>query len=423
MAAIFASIDAASIGWAFGAAMLGASCLRAAWGAIALGERQRTRETLAHHRRDHFAKQLTAALEWARSSQPRWKAWTGMRKFRVTRVVDDSKNCRSYYLAPLDGRSLPRYSPGQYLTFHLPARRSGEPIVRCYSLSDRPREDTYRVTVKRALAPANCPEAPPGQGSGYFHDLVGEGSQLEVEAPQGAFFLDPTDQLPVVLIGGGIGVTPLVSMAAAMTEFIDPRTAYLFVGVRNGREHPLRAETHALAERNPRLHLNIAYSRPLVDDRLGSDFDQHGRVDVAHLRRNLPSNNFRFYVCGPPGMMESLIPELLAWGVPREHLHFEAFGPASVRGLGHPSTEKCEVRFAQSGETLTWDGSESSLMALAEKQGLSMEAGCRAGSCGQCRVALAAGAVIHVKPPGVELADGECLPCIAAPAGDVILEA
>jgi ferredoxin-NADP reductase len=247
---------------------------------------------------------------------------------------------------------------------------------------------------------------------------------VHAEAPQGAFFLDPTDDLPLVLIGGGIGVTPLVSMAAALVHRRDPRPVYLFTGFRNGREHPFRLWLKELATGAPNVHVDVSYSRPRATDRPGMDFDYRGRVDIARLQRVLPSSNFRYYVCGPPAMMESLVPALVAWGVLPTHIHFEAFGPASVKGLTSAGrSAPCDVQFARSGSMLRWSGEQDSLLELAEKGGVALESGCRAGNCGQCRVTISAGRATHAKRPGVQLADGECLACIARPEGDVIVDA
>jgi ferredoxin-NADP reductase len=332
-------------------------------------------------------------------------------------------DCRSYYLIPEDGRPLPRFEPGQYLTFHLPSADPARPLVRCYSLSERPREDFYRVTVKRVAPPTDSAHLPAGRVSNYFHRDVVPGSQLQIEAPQGAFFLDPTDALPVVLIGAGIGITPVMSMAAALVHVSDRRPIYLFAGFRNGGEHPFRARLAEFKADVPNLHVDISYSRPLERDAVSRSFDHRGRIDVSRLRRVLPSNNFRYYVCGPAAMMQSLVPALLDWGVPAEHIQYEAFGPATVRGLAGDATAPCEVQFARTGRAARWTGAEASLLELAEQNGVPLEYGCRAGSCGQCRVMIAAGRVVHAKQPGVQLVDGECLACIARPQGDVVVDA
>lgn len=338
--------------------------------------------------------------------------------------MDEAKDCRSYYLLPEDGRPLPLFEPGQYLTFHLPSGDPTRPLVRCYSLSERPRDDFYRVTVKRAQAPVNHAHVRPGQGSSYFHREVQPGSRLEIEAPQGAFFLDPTDSSPVVLIGGGIGVTPIMSMAAALVHGRDSRPLFLFAGFRSSADHPFRARLAEYKSNVPNLHVDICYSRPLASDRQDRDYDHRGHVDVARLRRVLPSSNFRYYLCGPAAMMQSLVQGLIAWGVPIEHIRYEAFGPATVKGLGGGEvTAPCNVQFARSEREVRWTGAESSLLELAELNGVRLESGCRAGSCGQCRVMVAAGRVTHAKHPGVQLVDGECLACIARPLGNVVVDA
>jgi ferredoxin-NADP reductase len=415
--------ETASIGVLSGAALVGAAGMQAARAMCGVVRRQQESSAGAEGRRAAFVNRLETAMHWARASQPTLRAWQGTRPFRIAAIVDETPQCRSFYLTPEDGRPLPRFEPGQYLTLHLPTADPMRPLVRCYSLSDRPRDDYYRVTVKRIGGPHGRPRPAAGRGSGYLHREAGPGSVLHAEAPQGAFFLDPTDELPVVLVGGGIGITPLVSMAAMLVHRGDARPAYLAVGFRNSREHPFRLQLQELATQAPSLRMDVSYSQPLAVDVEGLDFQHRGRVDLDHLKRVLPSNNFRFYLCGPAGMMESLVPGLIAWGVPKEHIHYEAFGPASVRGLCNQNSEPCNVQFARSGRLLPWTGEEPSLLALAERGGVALDSGCRAGNCGQCRVMIAAGRVAHAKPPGVQLVEGECLACIARPMGDVVVDA
>ena len=427
-------LEPASLGLISGAALLGTAGIRAVRGVRGLLRREQEQIERTERERAAFANQLDAALHWARASQPRLKAWLGVRTFLVSAVVDETADCRSYYLVPEDGRSLPRFEPGQYLTFHLPTPDRMRPLVRCYSLSDRPRDDYYRITVKRVAhsaetdpASSNEHRAAPHEtlsGSHYFHREVLVGSSLEVEAPQGSFFLDPTDELPVVLIGGGIGVTPILSMAAALVHRRDRRAIFAFMGFRNSGEHPFKARFEELAARTSNLTLDVTYSQPRESDRPEVDYSHWGHVTLDRLRQVLPSNNFRYYLCGPPAMMESLVPALLEWGVPPEHINYEAFGPASIRGLSDAAaSEPCNVDFVRSERSLRWQGTEDSLLDLAEQGGVRLEWGCRAGNCGQCRVMIAAGRVAHAKRPGVELVDGECLACIARPVGDVVVEA
>ena len=141
--------------------------------------------------------------------------WPGYRTFIVQRksFEDAAKLICSFYLVPEDGRPLADFLPGQYLTFALDVTTptSGtQSITRCYSLSDAPRSSHYRISVKRALAPAGGTIAE-GIASNYLHDHVAVGSRLQVRAPKGHFHIDNSDT-PVVLIAGGVGITPMLSM-------------------------------------------------------------------------------------------------------------------------------------------------------------------------------------------------------------------
>jgi uncharacterized protein len=415
-------VDWQSIGMVSGAALLSVSGLQMFAALVVNRNRQFRHRRRYVQNRVQFGEQLGGALKWARAAKPIFKAWAGERPFRVAAVVDEAVGYKSFYLVPTDGQSLPRFEPGQYLTFSLPLDPQRKPIVRCYSLSDRSREDYYRVTIKLAQAPQGQTLST-GQGSGYFHSKVKVGMTLGVQAPQGAFFLDPSDQVPVVLVSGGVGITPILSMASSIAHEHVPRTVYLFAGFRNSSEHPCREQLAALVKEKE-YHCDISYSQPLATDRMGYDYSHLGHVTILRLRQLLPSNNFRFYVCGPPAMMEDLVPALFKWGVPESHVHFEAFGPASVHGLQKKvPTAPCHVEFAKSKAELAWKGEFHSLLDLAESEGMTLNSGCRAGNCGACALKIASGKIIHTKTPGVPLSVDECLTCIGVPEGDIVLEA
>ena len=145
-------------------------------------------------------------------------AWDGFKEFLVKRRVieDDIRSVCSFYLVPTDGQPLPTFKPGQFLTFRLqledPVRHEPRSVVRCYSLSDRHNPDYYRVSIKRAPPPAESPGVPAGLSSNFFHDQVQEGARLLVKAPSGHFHLMTDEPLPIVLVGGGIGITPMLSI-------------------------------------------------------------------------------------------------------------------------------------------------------------------------------------------------------------------
>jgi hypothetical protein len=373
----------------------------------------------------------------ANASAPSDSAWAGWREFRVVkRAFEDAAHSQcSFHLQPVDGKPLPAFKPGQFLTFafDIKPRTGSEPaagrtITRCYSLSDRPDPARYRVTIKRVPAPAEHPEFPPGLSSSHFHDKVQVGDILRVKAPAGHFFIDPDPGVPVVLIAGGIGITPLMSMLRWCIAVQPQRTIHLYHGLRNSAEHVFKPVLEEIAATHPAVHLNIVYSRAGESDRLGRDHQHAGHVDINLLRRTLPHGRHQFYLCGPPAMMQTLVPALAAWGVPIADIHFEAFGPASVKLPGAaetavPAATDIEVRFAGSGRTLSWDGQDASLLDFAERHGITVESGCRSGGCGTCETRLLEGSVQYDHRPDHDVAAGHCLLCVGRPASSLVLEA
>jgi ferredoxin-NADP reductase len=359
--------------------------------------------------------------------------WSGLREFEVKRrVVEDTDGqiC-SFYLAPLDGEPLPPFKPGQYLTFRLDMEGAdgGGTITRCYSLSDRPGSDHYRVTIKRVPAPLNKPELPPGRSSNYFHDHIQEGSHLQVKAPAGHFFLDQESERPLVLIGGGIGITPMLSMLGYLLENGSQREIWLFYGVRNSHEMVMQPQLQALAGRHANFHLHSCFSKPLEGEILGTHYQHRGWVDIDLLRRTLPMAGYQFYLCGPPPMMQSLVPGLEALGINPSDIHYEAFGPASLPGRGAAtrdlppeSATTHQVYFSRSDRNVTWQPGGGSLLELAEAEGIEVDSGCRSGSCGACQTRLVSGEVHYESPPDADIESGHCLLCTSTPDSDLVLQ-
>ncbi len=365
-------------------------------------------------------------------TSPAVAAWSGFRIFLVERKVaeDASQSVCSFYLKPEDGQALPDFFPGQFLTFQLempkPAGGS-EQILRCYSLSDAPRQDGYRISIKRAPSPVGS-SMPPGRSSNFFHDHVAVGSRLQVRAPAGHFHIDRSDA-PVVLIGGGIGITPMLSMLNWCLAEQPKREVWLFYGVRHGRELVMRSHLETLAAAHPDFHLRFCFSDPLSDDIAGRDYHYRGRIDVQLLRMQLPLKPYHYYICGPTPLMESLVPALEDWGVPDAHIHFEAFGPASIKRK-QPATSLVStaadsdivVTFARSGKQMQWQPETGSLLDFAESNGIAVNSGCRAGGCGTCQTTIRTGEVSYRQPPEFDPEPGNCLLCVCVPKTSVTLE-
>jgi uncharacterized protein len=355
-------------------------------------------------------------------------AWSGFRKFKVVSKVKETIDITSFYLAPHDGKELPGFMPGQFLTFQIHLPNQPQPVIRCYSLSDSPfHPDRYRVSIKRVPAPRDNPTAPPGLVSNYFHDCLNENDIVDVKAPSGHFYLPMTKKTPVVLIGGGVGITPVLSMLNAINEMSSQREVWFFLGVRNKKEHVMKEHLEMVAQEIENVHLNVFYSAPEETDRLNEDYHVKGRVNVENMKPILPSSNFDFYICAPPPMVKDLRTDLADWGVPKKNIHFEAFGPATVKGCKKDTTKdssvKIDIQFEKSGKTLAWDSKSASLLDFAEANGIPIDSGCRAGNCGTCLTAIKSGNVELVGEPGSEPEAGSCLACISVPKNNMTLDA
>jgi ferredoxin-NADP reductase len=386
------------------------------------------------HWQDYQALRCRAAdLPVTRDAPPAEETttWPGLRTFRVERKVieDVAQSVCSFYLVPEDGQLLPPFLPGQFLTFQLdvPTGEGTEQIIRCYSLSDAPRSDAYRVSIKRVPSPPGS-GYPAGRSSNFFHDQVVVGSRLQVRAPAGHFHVDRSDA-PVVLIGGGIGITPMLSMLNWCLAEQPGREVWLFYGVRHGRELVMQSHLEALAAANPNFHLRLCFSDPLPDDLVEHDYQHRSRVDVSLLRAQLPLKPYHFYICGPTPMMASLVSALEDWGVPDAHIHFEAFGPASIQRKHAITTDPSQatdsgivVTFAQSGKQLPWQPGSGSLLEFAEANGIAVNSGCRAGGCGTCQTTIRSGEVAYRQAPDYDPEPGSCLLCVCVPKTSVTLE-
>ncbi len=234
-----------SLGWLIVAGLLAQVGLMAISGVRRVRYERRRGELEA----ERLALEIRAAKLRIQSVEQAKSAWNGIRKFKVARKVAECADTFSFYLRPHDGKPLPPFKPGQYLTFQLAVPGTTKPIVRCYSLSDCARPDYYRVTIKRCPPPPNTPH-PPGVGSSFFCDGVKESDILDVKAPNGHFYLDLQKERPVVLIAGGVGITPIVAMANALIAAKSNREIWFFFGARNRSEHMLKQELEELATKH-----------------------------------------------------------------------------------------------------------------------------------------------------------------------------
>ena len=358
--------------------------------------------------------------------------WMGKRKFRIARrsYENEARDICSYYLVPLDGRPLPAFRPGQFLTVDLPDADEAQNTTRCYSLSESPTvREHYRISVKRLRAPANAPaDTAPGAASTYLHDVAAVGDVIETFAPSGDFTLDQSSPRPVVLIAGGVGLTPMLSMLNWLAETRSSRRVYLFYGVRNRADHMMYDHLTRIRKSRPNVDMFIAYSQPTPDCLPGRDYNVEGRITVDLLQSVIEEDDPEYYLCGPSSMMADMGRGLASLGVHDHDIRREAFAtvPARRPEPRHlPETsndENFEIRFTRSGRVVRWTGEAETLLELAELNGLRMRCSCRQGVCGTCAAALQEGVVDYVHAPAREPESDTCLPCIARPRSNLVLD-
>jgi ferredoxin-NADP reductase len=237
----------------------------------------------------------------------------------------------------------------------------------------------------------------------------------------------------VVLLGGGIGITPMLSMVNCCFAEQPEREVWLFYGARHAQELMAQPHLEALADMHANFHLHFCLSDAGKKEAPDSKYQQHGRVDINLLRRLLPLKPYHFYLCGPTPMLESLVPALEDWGVPDARIHFEAFGPASVKrksaALAPVAAMPAQsedmavmVTFAKSGKQLAWQPGSGNLLSFAEAHGIAVDSGCRAGSCGSCQTSIRHGEVRYPRAPDFDPDAGSCLLCVCSPKTPLTLE-
>jgi nitric oxide dioxygenase len=246
--------------------------------------------------------------------------WHGWRTFMVERRTDESSIITSFVLRPADGGPVIRHKPGQYLTLQLD-RPGLTPLKRNYSISSGPDDRAYRISVKRE---------PGGEGSNWLHDHVQVGDRIMLTPPAGDFFLADAPERAVVLLSGGVGLTPMVSIAEQIAAAHPGLETHYVHGTMNSATHALHADIRAVADRHGRMSLTVFYSDPEPADAAGITHDVDGMIDIAWLRANVPIDDADFYLCGPKPFLRALVGGLAAAEVPEERIHYEFFGPADA---------------------------------------------------------------------------------------------
>lgn len=252
--------------------------------------------------------------------------WTGTRTFVVDRKVAECDVVTSFYLKPKDEGPLPAFQPGQYITVHIDHPHTPT-SPRNYSLSDRVGESHFRISVKREGRLA--PDAPDGLISSHLHDAIEQGCSIEVGPPCGEFTIDPhtAGAKPIVLLAGGIGITPLLSMAKSIIHHNPNAEIYFLQAARDSKVRAFADELQQLAATGPNVKTRVIFDAPLPGDVEQGKCDAAGFVTTELLREWTPYAEAEFYFCGPPPFMRHIRACLHELGVDEQRVRYEFFGP------------------------------------------------------------------------------------------------
>ena len=362
-----------------------------------------------------------------RAKRPR--PWSG--ELRISRVSDETHDVRTFRLVRAAGGPLPfTYRAGQYLNLALSI--DGQRVNRSYTIASAPTHTDYcEITVKKASG---------GWASRHLHDALAEGGLVKVYAPAGRFVFDGEGTSRVLLVAGGVGITPLMSMVRTLTDRAWRGRIDLVYSVKTRADIVFEKELEELARRFPDLHVTVTLTREPKESDWKGERGPITRELVERVAPNLRSTPI--YLCGPDPMMAAMTTLLRGLADPSAPIHVEAFvsPPRAPAAEDDVATERAAeadespargdggvvmVQFATSGASTSVAEGET-LLDAAEELGIDIPFDCRAGICGQCKTKLVKGRVVMDVQDALTPEDHKrrlVLACQARPVRDVIVDA
>lgn len=350
----------------------------------------------------------------------RQRKWQGLRPFQVVALHQECDGVISVEFAPLDGKALPDFSPGQHIACSFNVAEGK--VSRAYSLigpCSVSGHKSYCIAVRHQKGKSEDGAAMEGQASSLVHRHLLVGDRVELCAPSGNFIVPRLSPQPLILIAGGIGITPFLSQLESLADGCETEI-WLYYANRNSATHPFKKRISRHQQRLPNLKVFNHYSSPLKYDRQGRDFCSTRRIDGMSIPDELITRQARVYMCGPDEMMTSVRATLLSRGMPAFDIFSEIFRSPPVIAMDKRAAYS--VTFARSRiGPVRWTPGDGTLLAFAGKLGIKVASGCRVGQCESCAVTLLSGQVRHIH--GCEPEDARtCLTCQAIPVENIILD-
>jgi glycine betaine catabolism B len=368
--------------------------------------------------------ELRAARDQARAAkaaQPRPRPfWSG--ELRIARIFDETHDVKTFRLVAPGGGPLPfRHTAGQYLNLALAI--DGVRVNRSYTIASPPtRSDYCEISVKRTAG---------GYASHHLHATWREGALVKVSAPAGKFVFAGHEAERVVLLAGGVGITPMMAVVRSLTDRGWTGEIHLLFSVKTRRDIVFADELAYLERRFPNLRVTITLS----DDADPAWAGARGHITRALIDRTVPGlRRGPVLLCGPAPMMVAMRALVVGMGVPDAEILEEAFvsPPAPSEGTAAPADAPVvldgaprSVRFMRTGKLAELPGG-ATLLECAEDAGVAIPFECRSGICGQCKTRVLSGRVAMEVTDALTASDqtkGLVLACQARAVGDLVVDA
>lgn len=245
--------------------------------------------------------------------------WDGFKEFNVIDRVQESEVITSFYLKPADGKAIPSYKPGQYITVRVHIPGEDFTLNRQYSLSAGPGKEYFRISVKKETE-----FEPNGKVSNYLHNQIFVGDTIEVSAPAGDFHLNEQEDAPLALISGGVGLTPMIGMLDALVQSNSKRKVTFIHSARHEEVHAFAEDTAKKVSELENGDYYFGYEKPFNPE---GNHHFTGYITKEFLQDKIETNTV-CYVCGPVPFLQAVVTILEDLGVSQENIRFEFFGPA-----------------------------------------------------------------------------------------------
>lgn len=258
------------------------------------------------------------------TNQQKKGGWIGWRKFIIKKIVAESTEIKSFYLYPEDGKSIADYNPGQFVSVQVYVPELDLLQPRQYSLSSAPNNDHYRISVKKE---ASINENPAGIVSNTLHSKI-EGDTVMLSSPAGLFFHNKESNDPIVLISGGIGITPMLSILETNKIKLEKSKTVWIHSCRNQSVQAFNDDVKNIDKEADWLKTFVFYED--IEESQLKENVLKGRIDLEICKSSILLHNAQFYICGPEQFIKAQYNSLINLNIDKENIFYEEFSPGLI---------------------------------------------------------------------------------------------